>query len=394
MKLNLPVTIETDIVIKDETNNVVLVHDSNAIHAQNMARIIARALANEDNSIIHRMAFGNGGTFIDAAGNVVFNPPNDGEEGGWEARLYNETYSEIVDEEDPDFKTDPGSADASNVRSGGGASPTDDPEGGGTTSVEVGKKSNVIVTVVLNENEPSGQLLTQDPSPVLEDDERCFLFDEIGLYSPGRPARDTNGYTTVDVGNKNSENTFPLTPGGVYTLSATVDGTFRSATVTVPLTGSGTSGEVTYGDLCEGINTGTWVSGTSLSDYLFVYITDTSGGTYPSIIGKQSYGYLTFESKTTGTASTIEVVCNSDPDNFFNVLTEGLCANCNITQVDGEDAGVANYPIDPTRERERLLTHFVFSPILKSADRVISITYTLTVSVGETSDSQVNQTIV
>lgn len=396
MHFILPISIETNVKITDVKTGEILVDKSNAIHSQNMARVIARSLANEPNSIIYRMAFGNGGSFQDGAGNLVFNPPNDGTEGGWEARLYNETYSEIVDEEDPDFKTDPGSADSSNIRIGGGAVPDDDPEGGGVVSLEVGKKSNVTVTVVLNENEPGGQLATQDPSPTMETPEACFLFDEIGLYSPGKPARATNGYTTVNVGDKTSDDTFPLTASTTYTMTMTVDGTTYSAEITLPATGSGTSGEITYGDFCEGFNSGDWItSGSPLNDYAYAYITDLSGGTYPTIVGKQSYGYLAFESRTLGDESTISVVCDADDsDNFFNVLTAGLCANCNITTVAGEDAGVANDPINPENERERLLTHLIFSPILKSADRVLSIVYTLTISVGKTSDSEVNQTIV
>lgn len=66
----------------------------NAIHPQNVARIFARALANEPYHHIANIALGNGGSFIDTAGNILYNPPNTV---GIGAKLYNETYSESVD---------------------------------------------------------------------------------------------------------------------------------------------------------------------------------------------------------------------------------------------------------------------------------------------------------
>lgn len=390
MKDTLPISISTHILIRDRESKQVLREGSNAIHPQNMSRIIARALSNESNSIIHRMAFGNGGTYTDAASNVVFNVPNDGVSGGWEARLYNETYSEIVDEESVDFKTDPGSADVNNVRTSGGAFPADDPDGGGVTSVEVGRKSNVIVTVVINENEPSGQVLTQDLGPMVEEDETYFMFDEIGLYSPGKPAKATSGFTTVNIGsNKTSTDSTNLVAETVYQFPVLVDGLTFLATITTPASGTGTAGSFTYGDLCEGINTGDWVTGDNLNGVLFAYITDRSGGAYSSIIGLQSYGYLTFESLTTGTGSSVVLTCNADVDNIFNVLTNAVCGNVNVNSSVGATAGIANDAVTTLNERERLLTHFIFDPILKSKDRAIEIIYTLTISVGRTADAEI-----
>ena len=101
--LNLPVQIDTRVIISNAETGEVLVDKPNSIHSQNMARVLARGLAREANYYIRRMAFGNGGTFRDAAGNLVYNPPNDGRDGSWESRLYNETYSEIIDDSDPHF---------------------------------------------------------------------------------------------------------------------------------------------------------------------------------------------------------------------------------------------------------------------------------------------------
>lgn len=168
----------------------------NAIHPQNMARVIARALANESNFFISRMAFGNGGTIVDVAQNITFKPPRDGlnpGDNGWEARLYNETYSEIVDDSNI------------SIGSGLGTSPADDPtsiehvSGPGVRSVEDltdgSTISSVIIQVTLNPNEPSSQYLSQ-----LGDDtntESNFTFDEIGLYTSGAPPVNTSGVQYV-----------------------------------------------------------------------------------------------------------------------------------------------------------------------------------------------------
>lgn len=396
VNLNLPVSVTGHVLIKDENSGEVLLDKKNAIHSQNMARIIARGLANEDNSIIHRIAFGNGGTFIDAADNTVYRPPNDGTNGeGWESRLYNETYSEIVDEDNPNFGTDPGSAGSDNIRIGGGACPTDDPDGGGVVSEEAGTKSNVIVTMFINENEPSGQLDTQSPVPSLEDDERCFLFDEIGLYSNGKPAVATSGVSSVDVNNKTSEDDSGLSPSTLVSVDIEVDGVAYNCVLNIPASGTGAGGALTYGDLCEGINTGAWiVTGDAINSFVYVLITDRSNGTYPTITGQQSFGNLSFQSKTNGSTSSVNLICNdADATNLFNILTSGICGNTNVGQENGGDAGVQNDAVDMANERERLLTHIVFDPILKSADRLISITYTLTVSVASNSDSCFNQTL-
>ena len=384
---NMMVSVEGRVVIKDETNNVVLLDEKNAIHPQNMSRIIARALANEPNSIISRIAFGNGGTFKDIGDNIVFNKPNDGEISGWESRLYNETYSEVIDEENANLGIDLGSSGPNTIRPGGGSDPSSDPLGSGVVSQEAGIKSNVIITVFLNENEPSGQDLTIISPSGREE----FIFDEIGLYSPGRGAVDSPGYASINVGDKLSSDVSNLSTSTSYQLTITVDGTEYITTLSTPAGGTGAGGAITYGDICDGINSGNWITaGDDITPYVFVFITDDSGGGYTSIIGAESYGYLTFQSKTTGSGSTVEVGCDDlDPSDFSNVLTNGVCAFCNAVQIEGGDAGVANDPVTPENERERLLTHLIFSPIPKAQDVALSVEYTLTVSGCNTSDSVV-----
>lgn len=383
------VKITGHVLAKDARTGEILVDKHNDVHPQNMARIIARALAKEPHYYVYRMAFGNGGTFTDSTGQVIFKSPNIGTDGsGYESRLYNETYSEIVDETSSAVGTDPGSSDANNIRPGGGAVPLDDAGTDNTISQEVGTNSNVTITVYLNENEPQGQassITGASTSTALED----FVFDEIALYTDGAPARDSSGYSTINVGDKTSKDTTTLFASSQYTLDVTVDGVSYSANLKVPSSGTGPNGEITYGDICEGINSGNWiVGGDSINDYVYVYITDTSNGTYPSILSKQSYGFLTFQSKSVGSNSSVSLTCTSGNSNdLVNILTNGICGNANYTEVSGLNAGIANDSITPSNERERLLTHIIFDPITKTASTPIVVIYTLTVSINPNSAS-------
>lgn len=405
------VAIKGHVRITDEITGEVLLDKENAVHPQNMARVIARSLSNEENGYIFRMAFGNGGTFIDAGGNIVFRQPNDGNNGaGWESRLYRETYSEIVDEDDADVGVDPGSAGPDNVRVGGGSNPASDPEPDSVTTEEVGTQSNITISVVINESEPSGQLLTQSsPSPTLEEDEDTFIFDELGLYSPGLSALPTAGVSSVDVGNKLSTDDLPASLQNAspteYALRVTLDGSVETATITIPddSSGTGTGGNITFGDLCEGINTGAFITGGFAFDGAsgaFFFITDRSGGSYPSITGQESFGFFTVQSKTTGFTPPppSSIAFPEDQpigifDNLIFRLASNIFANANINTADGQDAGVINDSVNQSNERERLLSHLIFTPILKSQSSIIRIVYTITVSVAATEDSDSTVTV-
>lgn len=347
---------------------------TNAIHPQNMARVIARALANESNFFIHRMAFGNGGTIVDIAQNITFRPPRDGFNPGdnhWEARLYNETYSEIVDD--------------SNINIGGGTgtSPADDPDsiehvsGPGVRSVEDltsgSTVSSVVIQVVLNPNEPATQVESQEGQET--NTESNFTFDEIGLFTSGAPSQNTSGYQYVDVGSKDVTDDTGLLPDTEYSFSVEVDGGGPQVIqFTTPIigTGDGTNApldSITYGDLITVLNL---PSGDLNGVGVVARITDNtpvqSGGT-------ETFGYLMFVSSSSGASSAVEV---TDVDFFVHLA--GFVAI--LDSVSGESAGVRNDPTNPQSERERMLTHLIFSPVLKSQDRVLTISYTLNVVVA------------
>lgn len=376
MDQSLAITVRGHVLITDDEGNVLLDRD-NAIHPQNMARVISRALSNEHNFHIHRIAFGNAGTKVDSAFNIAYEAPNDGiqDNGTWTSRLYNETYSEIIDESNIDFGTDPGSGD----RLGGGANPDDDPiseehiSGPGVRSIEKDIISEVVITSVLNPGEPSGQT---DSDGNTTDPDSDFTFDEIGLYTTGAPYLPAKGYQDIDVGNKIYTDETGLDPSvEEYKFSIDIDGSGTPTIITVNaslIIGTGLSGAILFSDLRDYLNGITALSGVT------VVITDDS-------LGSQSYGFLRFERVDAGVGTSVLLVDGPALAGyeFFKALNP-LGVDIVKTSVSGVDAGFQNDPVNFTTERERLLTHIIFSPVLKSGNRTLTITYTLTVSVAQT----------
>lgn len=357
--MKFDVAVDGHLLIQDDEGNT-HVDQWNAVHPQNMARVFARALSHEDNYYIYRMAFGNGGTTVNSALKIEYNTPNDGQDpdpAGWESRLYNETYSEVIDDS------------SSLIGTGPGADPTGDPEsqehvsGPGVRSAELGLTSQVVIEVVLNPNEPYGQD-TNDGSQT--DPNSDFTFDEIGLYTLGLPPTQTSGYQYVNVSTKTSSAPTGLSPSTAYIFTVSVDGgANKNVTVTTPASGSGTSGEILYSDLVTLINSATPFGATAS-------ITNNDTGV-------NTFGYLKLTSNTSGATSSITIVDGGQANFLFRALAgyKGL-----ETPVPGQAAGVANDAVNSENQRERLLTHITFSPVLKSANRSLIITYTLTISIA------------
>lgn len=393
----MPLEVNGHVSITDDLGNVLLDKD-NAVHPQNVARVIARSLSNESNYFVHRIAFGNGGTTVDAAFTITYKTPNDGQPPDvrtWDSRIYNETYSEIIDEGNLSLNsllgTDPGSAGPNaGTRAGGGADPSGDPasiphvSGPGVHSNELGLTSEVVITSVINPGEPTGQFATDSGTDI----ESSFSFDEIGLYTLGAPASDSNGTHDIDVGNRNSEDDTGLLANTQYSFFIAVDG---GTAVEIIFTtdsggGSGAGGFFTYGDLAEALNVGsTWGMVASPLPNATVDITDNTEN-YLSISGAQTFGFLRFTSNNTGANSSILITDGATATySLFDQAGNGLNPPSNatiLTAIDGADAGFQNDPTDPDTERERLMTHIIFSPVLKSANRTLTITYTLTISVA------------
>ena len=388
MKLNyenaLPMIVRGHCKIEDDLGNVLLDND-NAVHPQNMARIISRALSNESNNWIHRIAFGNGGTDIDAAQTVTFKTPNDGQPPDiqtWDSRLYNETYSEIIDELSPSLGVDPGSADDRvGVRAGGGSFPENDIGLTGVFSTSLGLTSEVEIKVILNPDEPSGQLVNDQTSNVSLDS--SFTFDEIGLFTTGAPAKDSTGYQDIDVLDRNSTDSTQLSENVRYDFDIKVDDDGTTSFATIAFTVPNGLNNPTYGELCEALNTfdSAWNITQPLPAFSKVAITDTTFGTYPTIEGKQTFGFLRFTSGTSGSTSAIELV-DGTTGGIVEPMFVTLPGTIVLPAVQGKDKGVQDNRNNPTTEQERMLTHLIFTPVLKAATRTLTITYTLTISVA------------
>lgn len=356
-----------DVTIEDDLGQVLLTKQ-NSVHPQNLSRIIARALAGELNSTIFKLALGNGGTYIDATGATSFRRPNDGvspDLAGWQSRLYNETYNEVVDE------------GSSQLGQGVGAFPGGDGLGvAGVRSLKLPTgESQVVVTCVINSQEPTAQLA----SSLISSTNGVYTFDELGLFTAGLPPTATQGYQDVVLVNGKTylDNTY-LTSGTSYQFDLTIDGILKSAVVT-PV-GTGTNGAVTYTDLKQAID------GLQLGVVAQV-----------SQPGVNTLGNLRLRSITAGSSSSVVirdmstgVGLNGGRLWLFNQLglttsvPAGATAYLGLsTSFTGQPQGEEDNPTYPQNERERMLTHLVFSPLQKDASRSWKITYKITVVVQQ-----------
>lgn len=155
MEMNFKTKIKGHVLIKDKNTGEVLCDKFNAVHPQNMAKVLARGLANEPNQQIFQIALGNGGTYIDSTQSIVYNSPNIV---GISADLYNTTYTEVVDDGNS------GVGIGNSVISQAAPSPD--------------ISSLVICTIQLSANEPAGQATTDG---VTTNPDSLYTFDELGL---------------------------------------------------------------------------------------------------------------------------------------------------------------------------------------------------------------------
>ena len=155
--------IDGHVLVRDYDTDEVLLDKHNAINYENFSIAIASLLSGTVDSgtgagfEITKMKFGNGGTVIDSTGNVEYRTTNTDTKLG---DLYNETYTKIVDVDDPN------NTDTNNNK------------------VEIqtfaGQPySDVIVTATLDYSEPSSQQ-TLDTTTSMNGD---FTFDEIALQT-------------------------------------------------------------------------------------------------------------------------------------------------------------------------------------------------------------------
>jgi hypothetical protein len=151
----VPAMIQGFVKISDPKSGEIFVDKKNAIHYENMSRSLAESLANRNTGYIYEMAFGNGGSTVDATGVITYLPPNTTNQN---ADLYNQTYAKVVDDNS-----------AANT----------DPLRNYLTVVHIPGRvyTDIIVTCLLDYGEPSDQQAFDNSTNFNGE----YVFDEIGL---------------------------------------------------------------------------------------------------------------------------------------------------------------------------------------------------------------------
>ena len=160
---NAAVNFYNSVKITDKTTGEILLDRKNAIHPANLARVIARGLANEPKHHIYRIGLGNGGTYLDSAGVTRYQAANTV---SLTAQLYNETYAELL--------TDTGNSIHSEIPS------------------DANETALVSITMIIASDEPGadqwttdsqGQNLLENPNTTDPALNYVYNFDELGLFS-------------------------------------------------------------------------------------------------------------------------------------------------------------------------------------------------------------------
>lgn len=148
---------EGHILIRDPDTRQVFVDRKNSIHYENMSEAIALSLSNRPTGAIHEMVFGNGASRVSGIGTITYFPPNTT---GPEARLYNETYFEIVNDTSP---------------------LNSDPENNYLSIQHI--RNNNFTDIVSYCRLGYGEPISQEPFDDLNNFNNDFVFDELGLRS-------------------------------------------------------------------------------------------------------------------------------------------------------------------------------------------------------------------
>lgn len=340
MKNNLPVTITGHCLITDDLNNVHL-NQTNAIHSPNMSQIIARILSKEGNCSIARIGLGNGGAYYDTVSKsttLKYKHVRDGlppADMGWNSTLYNETLS------------------ITNFNK---------------YSVDNDRLSQVIIEFKIDNFNLPTQLIRNINDYIPLKVNEPFVFNEIGLFSGGLPLKSTHGYQTIRLSTASLDNI--CIDAGNYEYTIVID---DGDPITISLN---ILKSLTYLELVDLLNTD-----------LVKYNAEASIICYND--GSIITSYIKIQSKSISKYSKVNIKKIYPVNNWlFGLLNHYVELN---KPINGKSAGIRNHPIDHTRECERLLTHMIFSPVLKSSSRTFNIRYTLTIHTkkSENSDKQV-----
>jgi hypothetical protein len=163
------------IKIYDPVSNEVFRDQPNAINYENFSIAMAQSLSNQNIGMIEGMAFGNGGSRVDATGIVTYLTPN---VTGIEAGLYNQTYFKV--------------ADAIGVN--GVASGNIDPARNFIQYRHLpgAYYSDILISCLLDFGEPSGQQAFDNSV----NSDGSFVFDEIGIKAYGSQGQGSGAFLT------------------------------------------------------------------------------------------------------------------------------------------------------------------------------------------------------
>ena len=149
--------------IFDPNSGEIFVDKTNAICYENISISMAEALSDQTLSsgakigYIYQMAFGNGGTSVDPTGVITYLPPNTV---GENVSLYNQTYSQVVDQNSPS-DTDPAFNRMSVLHTPGTV------------------YSDILITCLLDYGQPQGQQAFDNSTNFSGE----YVFDELGLQT-------------------------------------------------------------------------------------------------------------------------------------------------------------------------------------------------------------------
>jgi hypothetical protein len=147
--------IEGFIKIFDPNDGTVFVDKRNAINYENISIAMAQTLSNRNLGYIYEMAFGNGGSSVDATGVITYLPPNTT---GQNADLYNQTYQKVVDDR---------------------SAANQDPQNNKMTVLHTSGNfySDILVSCLLDYGEPPQQQAFDNSTNFNGE----YVFDELGL---------------------------------------------------------------------------------------------------------------------------------------------------------------------------------------------------------------------
>jgi hypothetical protein len=166
-----PISVRGHVKIYDPVSGEVFRDQPNAINYENFSIAMAQSLANQGIGMIEGMAFGNGGSRVDATGIITYLTPN---VIGTTSRLYNQTHYKVVDANQTTENFDP-IRNFVQYRHVPGAF-----------------YSDVLISCLLDFGEPSGQQAFDNSV----NSDGTYVFDEIGIKAYGAGGTGTGPFLT------------------------------------------------------------------------------------------------------------------------------------------------------------------------------------------------------